>query len=88
LEVIDRLIAAGTPVDAIDPAFGGHPLRTAAREGRPAAVRRLLDHGADPRLRDPDDGLTPLDLCRKARAEHTDTTGHQEVESILEAVTS
>ena len=88
LDVIDTLIAAGTPVDAIDPAFGGHPLRTAAREGRPAAVRRLLDHGADPRLRDPDDGLTPLDLCRKARAEHTDATGHQEVEAILEAVTS
>ena len=31
-----RLIAAGTPVDAIDEAFGGHPLRTAAGNARPA----------------------------------------------------
>jgi hypothetical protein len=42
LEVIDQLIAAGTPVDATDEAFGGHPLRTAAGNGRPASVRRLL----------------------------------------------
>ena len=65
LDIIDRLIAAGVPVDATDPAFGGHPW-TAASDGRPASVRRLLDHGADPDLRDPETGL-PLELCRRPR---------------------
>ena len=85
LDVIDRLIDAGVPVDATDPAFGGHPLRTAASEGRPASVRRLLEHGADPSLRDPGSGLTPLELCRRSRAQGSDTPGHAEVEAILEA---
>ena len=77
LDVIDELIAAGTPVDATDPAFGGQPLRTAAWNGRPASVRRLLAHGADPELRD-DQGRTSLALCRLG-----DTPGHREVETIL-----
>jgi len=47
LDVIDQLIAAGTPVDAVDDAFGGQPLRQAAGNGRPASVRRLLAHGAE-----------------------------------------
>ena len=68
LDVIDQLIAAGTPVDAVDPAFGGHPLRTAAANGRPASVRRLLAHGADADLRDPEHDRTPLDWCRHSRA--------------------
>jgi uncharacterized protein len=84
-DVIDRLIEAGVPVDATDPVFGGHPLRTAASEGRPASVRRLLEHGADPHQRDPDTGLTPLELCRKSRAGGNDTPGHAEVETILGA---
>lgn len=87
LDVIDRLIAAGVPVDATDPAFGGHPLRTAASDGRPASARRLLDHGADPDLRDPETGLTPLELCQRSRAGGTDTPGHAEVETILAPVT-
>jgi len=56
LEVIDRLIAAGTPVDSTDATFGRHPLRIAAGIGRPASVRHLLDHGADPNLKDPEHG--------------------------------
>jgi hypothetical protein len=87
LEVIDHLIAAGVEVDATDPAFGGHPLRTAAVDGRPASVRRLLDHGADPNLRDPERGLTPLALCRRSRTEGNDTPGHAAVEAILAPVT-
>src|SRR5262245_23587596 len=79
LDVIDRLIAAGTPVDGKDPAFGGQPLRTAAGNGRPASVRRLLVHGADPSLPD-DEGRTPLDLSRLG-----DTPAHREVEAILAA---
>jgi uncharacterized protein len=81
LDVIDQLIAAGTPVDAVDPAFGGHPLRQAAGNGRPASVRRLLDHGADPNLRD-ERGRTPLDLCREG-----DSLRRDEVEAILAPLT-
>ena len=52
LEVIDRLLAAGTPVDAVDPVWGRQALRTAAANGRSASVRHLLDLGADPSLLD------------------------------------
>ena len=66
LDLIDQLVQAGVPVDAADPVWGGHPLRVAATNGRPASVRRLLDHGADPSLRD-EQGRTALDLCRASR---------------------
>ena len=68
LEVIDELVAAGTPVDAVDSTYGRHPLRTAAENGRPASVRRLLELGADPNLRDAE-GRRPLDLCTNAEVE-------------------
>ena len=84
LDVIDALIAAGTPVDAIDEAFGGHPLRTAAGNARPASVRRLLAHGADPELRD-EQGRTPLQLCRQGRA-GDDRPERDDVESTLAAL--
>ena len=77
LDVIDALVSAGTPVDDVDPAFGGQPLRTAASNGRPASVRRLLAHGADPNLRD-EQGRAPLELCRAGT-----TPGHRETEAIL-----
>lgn len=81
LDVIDALVAAGTPVDATDPVFGRHPLRTAAANGRPASVRRLLAHGADPSLRDVR-GRTPLHLCRAGAS-----PGHARVAAILEPLT-
>ena len=81
IEVIDRLIEAGVPVDGVDPVWGGHPLRTAATNGRAASVRRLLEHGADPNLRD-DDGRTPLELCRRARPGEG-SHAYDEVETIL-----
>jgi len=81
LDVIDLLVAHGIPVDAVDPVWGGHPLRTAAGNGRPESTRRLLEHGADPALRD-GEGRTPLDLCRANRPAHGGT-GHAEVEAIL-----
>ena len=86
LDVIDRLIAAGTPVDATDEAFGGHPLRTAAGNGRPAGVRRLLAHGADPNLPD-EQGRTPLASCRHGRAAD-DRPARDEVEAILAPLTA
>jgi ankyrin repeat protein len=88
LDVIDGLVRAGTPVDATDPVFGGHPLRTAAQNGRPASVRRLLALGADPNLRDPDQALTPLEWCRKEREGAGPERRHDEVEAILGPVTT
>jgi ankyrin repeat protein len=82
LDVIDQLLAADTPVDGVDPAFGGQALRTAAANGRPASVGHLLARGADPNLKD-ENGNPPLDLCRRARREHEDHTGHDQVEAIL-----
>ena len=87
LDVIDQLIAAGTPVDALDPTFGGHPLRRAAGGGRPASVRRLLAHGADPNLVDPEYSLTPLGWCLRNRRGYESTSGFDEVESILRPLT-
>lgn len=81
LPVIDQLVEAGTPVDAFDEVWGRQALRIAAQNGRPASVRRLLEHGADPSFRDKE-GLTALDWCRPGRRS-LDGPGHEEVEAIL-----
>ena len=81
LGVVDELVAAGVPVDAVDPVWGGHPLRAAAGGGRPDSVRRLLELGADPTLRD-DQGRTALDLARANRPSGASST-YDEVEAIL-----
>jgi ankyrin repeat protein len=81
LSVIDQLIDAKTPVDAVDELFGRQALRLAAQNGRPQSVRRLLEHGADPNLRD-EHGRTALDLCQSAHR-YLDNPGHDEVDAIL-----
>ena len=48
LAVIDALLDAGTPVDAVDETWGRQALRVAAQNGRAASVRHLLARGADP----------------------------------------
>jgi ankyrin repeat protein len=82
LDVIDQIVRAGTPVDSPDPTWGRHPLRVAAENGRPASVRRLLDHGADPHLTD-DRGRTPLDLSRAGQLGFPTDPGHAEVQAVL-----
>ena len=82
IDVLDVLIAAGTPVDAEDVMFHRHPLRLAAANGRSGSVRALLAHGADPARHD-SDGLTPLDLCRRGRADATDVSDHDDVDALL-----
>jgi ankyrin repeat protein len=82
LEVIDRLIEAGTPVNEADAEWGRLPLHTAAGNGRAASVRRLLAHGADPNLRDPRHHRTPLEDCQEG-----DSPGHREVEATLRPLT-
>src|SRR5262249_53128102 len=82
LEAIDRLIAAGTPVNEPDAEWGRLPLHTAAGNGRAASVRRLLAHGADPNLRDPGHNTTPLE-----ESQRESSPAHREVEAILRPLT-
>jgi ankyrin repeat protein len=86
LEVIDQLVAAGTPVNQADAEWGRLPLHVAAGSGRPDGVRRLLAHGADPDLRDPEHHRTPLEECQLAN-ENLDSPGHQETWAILRPFT-
>ena len=82
LDVIDQLIGAGTPVNQADAEWERLPLHTAAGNGRASSVRRLLAHGADPNLRDPEHHRTPLEECQPAGS-----PGHREVEAILRPLT-
>ena len=82
LTVIDQLIKAGTPVNEADAEWGRLPLHTAAGNGRPASVRRLLAHGADPNLRDPEHSTTALQ-----ESQQENTPAHREVEAILRPLT-
>ena len=50
LDVIDQLLAADVDIHA--ETEGGPALQWAARAGKPAAVRHLVEHGADPERRD------------------------------------
>lgn len=82
LGVIAELAAAGVPIDETDQAFGRHPLRLAATNGRPTSVRSLLDLGADPDSRDKR-GLSALDLCRRSRSNAIEPEAFDEIEAML-----
>lgn len=82
LEVIDQLVAAGTPVNRADAEWQRLPLHIAAQNGRPASVRRLLAHGADPNLRAPRHHRTPLEWCQPDNR-YLDSPAHEEVDAIL-----
>lgn len=86
LDVIDQLIEAGTPVNEADAEWGRLPLHTAAGNGRPASVRRLLAHGADPNLREPGNGRIPLEECQPPNR-YLDSPAHDEVDAILRPLT-
>ncbi len=86
LQVIDQLIAAGTPVNEPDAEWGRLPLHTAAGNGQAASIRRLLAHGADPDLRDPLHNRTALEECQVPNRP-PDSPAHDEAEAILRPVT-
>jgi uncharacterized protein len=87
LTVIDVLLEAGTPVDAEDSVWGRQALRVAAGNGRVDSVRHLLACGADPNHRDPEQGLTALEWCRRNRSSVADTASHDQVEAVLAPIT-
>ena len=85
VRVIEQLLAAGTPVDAVD-AWGSSALRAAAENGHPASVQLLLAAGADPNQRDPDENLTPLERSRRQETyDDTSSARHEQVQQLLEA---
>jgi len=88
LDIVDHLLAAGTPIDASDRTWGRQALRVAAENGRVAAVQHLLARGADPNIRDPEHGRTPLEWCRRGRKRLTDRRAHNQVEAMLAPVTA
>jgi ankyrin repeat protein len=83
LPVIDQLLAAATPIDAVDEQWGRQALQVAARNGRVAGVRHLLARGADPGIRDPLHHRTALDWCRPEHR-YLDGPDHEQVQAILE----
>jgi uncharacterized protein len=85
VRVIKQLLAAGTPVDAVD-SWGYTALRTAAENGHPGSVQQLLAAGADPDQRDPDENLSPLERSRRHGAQDQDSRErHEQVQQLLEA---
>lgn len=82
LDVVDQLLDAGTPIDAVDP-WGRQALRLAVMDGRVASVRHLLSRGADPNLRDPKENRTPLEWCQRSG----DSPSHTQIQAILEPIT-
>jgi hypothetical protein len=87
LDAIDALIDAGTPIDAEDEEWRRQALGTAARNGRPASVRKLLACGADPNWRDSTHHRTALEWCAP-EYRYLDGPGHEQVVELLRSVTS
>jgi ankyrin repeat protein len=72
LETIDQLIEAGTPVNEPDAEWERLPLHTAAANGRPASVRRLLATAPTPTSAIPN--TTPLHWRKASERPPQDTT--------------
>ncbi len=76
-ENLDLVLAQGVPLDAVTEG-GETALYLAAMSGRKAMVQFLLDHGANPNLRN-QVGNRALDIAR--------IVGHDEIAALLEPVT-
>lgn len=86
-DVIDQLLAAGTPIDGID-RDGSTALHAAAYTGSADSARHLVGRGADPNHRDNRFNSTPLGWCRHRREEVGYGHGHDEVEKLLAPLTN
>jgi len=81
LEVIDELLATGLAIDT--EVEGSTALHAAAREGKPEAVRHLLDYGANLDRHDRHNNSTPLGWCRYRHSELGKSPGHDAAEQTL-----
>jgi len=85
LRVVDQLLAAGANIHA--ETEGGPALQWAAWAGKPAAVRHLVQHGADPKHRDREHDGTPLGWCRHRNTSlFRPSPGHDAVQAYLESL--
>jgi ankyrin repeat protein len=75
LSIVRLLINAGADVNLQD-RFGDSPLaRAVTRPGRTKLVKRLLECGADPRLKDCD-GMTVVEVARRSYLKHGQEMRH------------
>lgn len=82
-EMIEEAIETGAKLDrTFDHDTGGTALHVAVRSGRPAAVRKLLDAGADPDVRD-SKGLKPLEAARSLAKTVSTPAGRKRLEEIV-----
>lgn len=66
LELVRHYLRRGVDVDFIHPELQSTALVAAIEAGRPEVALVLLDHGADPALRSPLEGMAPLDAAEAA----------------------
>ena len=64
--LVEHHLDQGIDVDFIHPELQSTALVAAIEEGRSAVALVLLDRGADPAIRSPLEGLTPLEAARAA----------------------
>jgi hypothetical protein len=83
-QTIAELLAWGVPVSVF--AMGGTALHWAAWEAKAEAARYLVEHGANPQIRDPEHYGTPLDWARHRAKEpfRPHAHGHEEVIEFLD----
>jgi ankyrin repeat protein len=75
-DLVERLLAAGAQVDAVD-SQGTDALLASALQGDPKVIATLLRHGAEP-FGKRATGLTPIEAAEAA--------GHAEIAAILKGL--
>lgn len=66
LDLVDYHVRAGIDVNHVHPEVQSTPLVGAILAGQETVALYLLDHGAEPALLSPFEGLTPLQAARRA----------------------
>lgn len=67
VDLVEHHLDAGVDIDFIHAELQSTALVAAIEEGRADVALLLLDRGADPALRSPLEGMTPLEAARAAR---------------------
>ena len=83
LSGIEQSLGEGATVSDVSPIDGKTALFRAAILGQPAAVRLLLERGADPEAHDRE-GQTALETVQAARAEEKNTAAARNLDAVAE----